>query len=268
MLSYVLPVRKGGLGNQMFQVAAATVYSIETEQQVLLPLEQVQIHNSGLDYRDTVFSEFLHRIDRVIDGTAIEQLKNLDFSLYPGEPGFEPWTIKKSIQGNIILHGYFQYYPPIGKYEELIRKLFIGGLPITKQDSSCVGIHVRRGDYLKPPHSEVHYLNTEKYYRKALSYFNTKKMTFKIFSDDLEWCKSQQFFQELDKKEFMEEPNEIKALARMVECSGGFICANSTFSWWGAFLGAYQFRAPICVPKEWMRGYDTRELFPKEWIQI
>jgi hypothetical protein len=127
---------------------------------------------------------------------------------------------------------------------------------------------VRRGDFLKLPHSEVHYVQTEAYYRKAIELFKGQNVVFKIFSDDLEWCKAQPVFQELEKKEFVEEPNEIRALGLMASCSGGFICANSTFSWWGAFLGAYKYRSTICVPKEWMRGFDTRGLFPKEWIQI
>ena len=117
-MSFVLPVRKGGLGNQMFQVAAAIVYAKETDHEVLIPLEQSQIHNTGLDYRDSVFQGFA-QIDRIIDGQAIEQLKAAGFLQYPGEPGFEHWSVKK-LEGNILLHGYFQYYPPIGKYEETI----------------------------------------------------------------------------------------------------------------------------------------------------
>jgi len=264
MSEFVLPVRKGGLGNQMFQVAAAIVYAEETDRQVLIPLEQSQIHNTGIDYRDTVFREFPHRIDRIIDGTAIEQLKAAGFSLHPGEPGFEPWSVEK-LEGNILLHGYFQWWPVLAKHEEVIRRAFISGLSCTS--NSWVGIHVRRGDFLKPPFSEVHYIQTEAYYRAALDKFKGQ-VVFKIFSDDLEWCKAQRVFQELDQKEFVEEPNEIRALSLMASCSAGFICANSTFSWWGAFLGAYKYRSTICVPKEWMRGFDTRELFPREWILI
>lgn len=264
MSEFVLPVRKGGLGNQLFQVAAAVVYSKETGREVLIPLEQAQIHNTGLEYADTVFKGF-PRIDRVIDGTAIEQLKAAGFSLHPGEPGFEPWSIQK-LEGNILLHGYFQYYPPIGKHEEIIRKLFISGISVTM--NNWVGIHVRRGDFLKPPFSNVHYVQSETYYRAAIEKFKGQDILFKIFSDDLEWCKAQRVFQELEKKEFVEEPNEIRALGLMASCSSGFICANSTFSWWGAFLGAYKYRSCICVPKEWMRGFDTSTLFPKEWIRI
>ena len=182
---YVLPVRKGGLGNQLFQVAAAMVYSIETDRQVIVPLEQPQIHTTGLEYCDTVFKEF-PRIDRVIDGTAIEQMKAAGFSVYPGEPGFEPWSVSvRPLSDTILLHGYFQYYPPIGKYEEYIREKYLSGLLFTPVD--CVGIHVRRGDFLKPPHSEVHYIQTETYYRAALE--KCKGVEFKIFSDDLEWNK-------------------------------------------------------------------------------
>jgi hypothetical protein len=51
-------------------------------------------------------------------------------------------------------------------------------------------------------------------------------------------------------------------------CKKGAICANSSFSWWGAFLGAYENRAPIFVPHLWMHECRIDSLFPEEWTIV
>ena len=52
-------------------------------------------------------------------------------------------------------------------------------------------------------------------------------------------------------------------------CKGGAICSNSTFCWWGAFLGTYEKRNPVFVPKKWISVKDDMSnLFPSEWIII
>lgn len=270
-MSFVLPVRKGGLGNQMFQVAAAIVYAKETNRTILLPREFYNSHNTTQsDYAETIFREFIHRIDKPIDAFAIQQLLQNGFQQYPGEPGFEDWSVLDCPE-NIILHGYFQNYPPIQRHESVIRKIYLDGLANARiglqVSKSRIAIHVRRGDYLKPPHSDVLPVQSVEFYKQALQYFSSENNEFYIFSDDVEWCKQQSLFQELPKKVFIDEPNEIKALALMTTCHGGFICANSTFSWWGAFLGAYSVRSPIVVPKDWFKG-GVGNLFPSEWIQL
>ena len=268
-MSYVLPVRKGGLGNQMFQVAAAMVYAKETNRRILLPKEFYNLHNpSKLDYGESIFRELIHRLDRPIDGTAISFLTQEEFTQHPGEPGFEDWN-PRDISGNVLLHGYFQNYPPIQRHEESIRSFYrngLGNFRIYMADSPVrVGIHVRRGDYLQPPYNQVLPVQPLSYYENALSYFSKDLYEFYIFSDDIEWCKQQPLFQNLSHKFFIEEPNEVKALALMTTCQGGMICANSSFSWWGAFLGAYAVRAPVLVPSNWFRD-GIGNLFPREWI--
>jgi hypothetical protein len=268
-MSFVLPVRKGGLGNQMFQVAAALVYSKETNRTILLPKEYYNAHNTTKgDYADSIFREFIHRIDKPIDGFAVQQLLQNGFLQHPGEPGFEDWK-PLDLSGNLLLHGYFQNYPPLQRHEQLVRNVYLSGLAnyrVFLPDSvNRIGIHVRRGDYLKPPHSDVLPVQGLEYYAKALQMFDVSKMEVYIFSDDLEWCKQQSLFQDLPKKVFVDEPHEVKTLALMTTCQGGFVCANSTFSWWGAFLGAYSLRNPVIVPKAWFKG-GVGNLFPPEWI--
>lgn len=269
----VLPVRKGGLGNQMFQVAAAIVYAEETNRTILLPKEFYNLHNrSHQDYGETVFREIQQRISVAIDGTMIEKLLRQGFLQHPGEPGFEDWTPING-SGNILLHGYFQNYPPIGRHEGLIRNLYLQGLSdfrsLYPPCSTRIGLHVRRGDYLQSPYSDVLPVQPLSYYEQAFHSFPFSIESFEvfIFSDDMDWCKQQALFQNLPKKVFVEEVNDVKALAMMTSCMGGFICGNSTFSWWGAFLGCFSEKRPVVVPKKWFKD-PVGNLFPPEWICI
>ena len=271
MENCVLPVRKGGLGNQMFQVAAGIVYQQEKQKTILLPKEFYNHHNGKKqEYADTVFRLFPYRVDLVFDERMIDIFSQRGFTKHSISPGFDAWS-PEDISGNVLLHGYFQYYPPIERHETLIRQVYLEGLQSLVQNyapsKDFIGIHIRRGDYLKYPHSEVLPTQPPAYYEQALGYFDKEKCTFFIFSDDLEWCKAQKVFQDLPKKLFIDEPDECKTLAIMTMCRGGFICANSTFSWWGAFLGAHGERQTILVPVNWVKGEQVN-LFPKEWISL
>jgi hypothetical protein len=270
MKSLVLPVRNGGLGNQIFQVASAIVYSIETGREVILPNERPHIHNRfKQDYADTIFSFIKARLERVIDDDAICILIHNEWNIHPGKPTFDLWKPETAIEGNIILHGYFQSYPPLMPHEETIRSLFLQGLMPLDIKKDVVGIHIRRGDYLDPTNSDFHYIQGAEYYEAAIKEIQKKNSItqYHIFSDDIEWCKEQDYFTSLPGVQFIDEPDECACLVRMVECHGGFICANSSFSWWGAFLGAHSIGAPCIVPSRWFKGAEVN-LFPESWIVI
>jgi hypothetical protein len=64
--------------------------------------------------------------------------------------------------------------------------------------------------------------------------------------------------------EFIEEPDEYHALSMMIQCQGGAVIANSTFSWWGAILGSHYSKSPVVYPLKWC-GEETVILFPQEW---
>lgn len=250
----VIPARFGGLGNQMFQVSAAMVLAAETNKKVVVGKTNFVVHNTVGDYSDTFFTGF----DRV---DAIVGFEHPGYSLFPGGPyGFEPWAVPADVAENVIMHGYFQYYPPIAKHETEIRSYFVSRLPKPAvRHDGCVGVHVRRGDYLRVSH--VHYVQDASYYASAMAKFKPDTR-FVIFSDDIAWCRGQEAFKDCT---FVDEPNELQTLSQMATCSAGFVCGNSTFSWWGAFLGAYALRNPVIVPSRWIseRVYD---LFPPEWI--
>lgn len=271
-MNFVLPVRKGGLGNQMFQVAAAMVYQETQQREILLPDEFYNYHNKlNNDYSKTIFKSFTKRLNQPMDEDTIQMLQRLGWKAYPGQPGFEAWELIP-MEGNIILHGYFQSYTSLQPYEEKIRSTYLKNLENIYKDhvihpiKDYIGIHVRRGDYLKEPISSVLPVQSTEYYEKALEQFDSSKV-YLIFSDDLEWCKQQEVFQRIPKKIFIDEPDELVCLALMSSCRGGFIIANSSFSWWGAFLGAYGDGAKVVSPLHWIKdGCGT--LIPPSWIKL
>jgi hypothetical protein len=116
----------------------------------------------------------------------------------------------------------------------------------------------------------MHFLQPIEYYEKALNIIRTKITIKKIYiiSDDIEYCKEQEFFKTLVEDTCIwENSNEIDTFALMTICNGGAICANSTYSWWGAFLGAYAIKSPVIVPKKWYVN-EPVSLFPNEWIVV
>lgn len=119
-----------------------------------------------------------------------------------------------------------------------------------------VGIHVRRTDYINNPFYVD--LTETSYYEKAMSLFPDED--FLVFSDDIEWCKRQSIFEGC---EFSENKSAVEDLNLLASCKG-IIMANSSFSWWAAYLS----KAKVIAPKEWHPDGVERTVCPKEWIQI
>lgn len=268
-MEIVIPVRKGGLGNQLFQVTAGLIVEFTTGKQLVLPKAMFHIHSTQ-QYEDSIFQNFSQRLAIPADAFVLEALKQQGFILYPGEPEFEPWSPENCPPGPVILHGYFQYTPLIEQYSDRIRNIFLKGIEKYLQEGNrqYVAIHVRRGDYLK--FSDVFHILDVSYYARAIREVEQRvpgPKSYRIFSDDIEWCKQQDVFQSLFDVDFIDEKDEVKCLCRMIECQGGFIGANSSFSWWAAFLGASKIDAPCIFPEDWVRGKKV-QLALSNWIRI
>lgn len=129
-------------------------------------------------------------------------------------------------------------------------------------------IHVRRGDYLNPGtaayHGNLgHASLTEGYYKTAIEYMDEKVNYFNpvVFSDDPAWCKQNLPFPVITGFSHDED------LYLMSQCRHG-IGANSTFSWWGAWLGDYPGRVSV-FPQKWFNAdADTRDIIPDRWVRL
>lgn len=145
---------------------------------------------------------------------------------------------------------YFQDPKWFEGYEEKIKQLFGEGI----KNDNRIAIHVRRGDYV----NNAFYVDLTKtgYYTDAINLFPFEK--FLIFSDDIEWCKS--FFSGIN-ADYSEGHTPEEDLKLMAGCKG-LIMANSSLSWWGAFLGPTK---QVIYPKEWFSDKIGRVGFLKEW---
>lgn len=270
----VIPNVVGGLGNQLFILAAAFVAS-ETNQLPLyiaqnpLTHEIANRHNhSKQDYNQTIFSKFGTQCQ--LNLPELSSLTKYGYTEFSPK-GFSAWT-PAEIQPGTIMNSYFQYWPALKPFEHILRQKLLEGIQpnlskIRQQydTSNAVFLHVRRGDYLKYPN--FHYGQTvEDYYEPALQHIKSKASPSNLYvlSDDVDWVKTQPFFAGMT---IVDLPNELDALALMASCTAGAVIANSTFSWWGAFLGAYNNRAPVTYPKRWI-GEPVTCLCPEEWIVV
>jgi hypothetical protein len=276
----MIPSFMGGLGNQAFILVAAYIASkIKNCPLYILqnPLTNNKHNTNSIDYNNTLFKYFGKHIDQEQNDHTKNILYLNGYTVHSqpainNETVFSPWNPSETIVGSIFT-SYYQYYPPIKPLEEEIRQLMLKGLNeysnkgFVDEPETTAFLHIRRGDYLNHPH--IHYIQNETYYRNALDKLleqNINIKTIKIFSDDIDWVRSLDFFK-LPIFEIVHENDELKTLHIMSQCLGGAICGNSTFSWWGAFLGAHAKRNPVIVPKNWI-SLQIYSLFPDEWISI
>jgi len=265
----ILPNLIGGLGNQLFIASAAYVLGKVHNSPVYLCDESENSHNIFKhDYRDTVLKGFGEKINK-----PLHEFKGQMNEYW--HPDFRPWY-PQDLSPPIILYGYYQHITHIEMYEDEIRNIVLTGLESHRSYlkdacksidfSKTAFIHVRRGDYVQK--ANFHFLQPISYYEKALANIKSRALTpimnYLIFSDDPEWVEENAFFKNLEGAIVVHERDEIASLALMSLCEAGAICANSTFSWWGAFLCK---SIPICVPRKWINS-NVFHLFPVGWVII
>jgi len=189
----------------------------------------------------------------------------------------------------VNLQGYFQTEKYFKHIESEIRKDFEFKDEILEPckemmsqfNTAPVSLHIRRTDYLTNPNHTALGLD---YYKKALEQFGNEQVI--VFSDDPEWVQSQEFFQgdEFLISEFDSRFNHTAAtndgrqkslipfydLYMMSQCDGGII-ANSSFSWWGAWL-IQNPTQPIVAPNPWFgvkySHYNMNDLIPDRWVTL
>ena len=260
--------KMGQLGNQMFQYAALKGIAAKHNYKTIIPS-----HNEVI-------------VDALGNKLRIELFDAFDIPMGPMDVGYIPHErnvqephyhfsqeLLDNCPDNVSLVGYFQSEKYFKHIEDDIRKLFG-----PKEDAlSCwastqhlfdnpVALHIRRGDFLI---NSVHHHNLSmKYYETALRAFGSDRQVI-IFSDDTDWCKAQPLF-EGDRFLVCEGGGPYTDLYMMSKCDD-FIIANSTFSWWGAWLSHNEDKLVI-YPDRWFGPNNidksTADLFPPEWRMI
>jgi hypothetical protein len=134
---------------------------------------------------------------------------------------------------------------------------------------NAVSLHVRRGDYATYPHLQTLGPLGPDYYKKALELIKSrvKKPVFYIFSDDPDWCK-----QNLNLgRDFVFVDHNSKGFEdlRLMSSCKHHIIANSSFSWWGAWLNPNTDKI-VVAPSPWFidPGFDTSDFVPADWLRV
>jgi len=132
-----------------------------------------------------------------------------------------------------------------------------------------VAIHFRRGDYLSNDILKQYGVMGMDYYSAALKYIGdrVKNPKYYVFSDDVQWVKDNVYFSEKVTYMSSSASSSIVDMYMMSRCDH-FIIANSSYSWWAAYLGEYESKIVVC-PKKWFVSQDkTPDLVPAGWHQI
>lgn len=250
----------GRLGNQMFEYAMA----------------RAQAKRLGVELGlDTT----LYRVDHPFQlkqwaGVTERIVERSAPTVYEQGMPYNPAV--ESIKDGAVLQGYWQSYKYFSNIWPDLRQVFIPKefnpdarekvIAIANVQTS-VAVHVRRGDYLKSPHKEFHGVLSLTYYNTAMTMIREKVNcpTFFIFAEDTEWTKEN--FQAPDQI-VMEPGREAEDIWLMSLCKHHII-ANSSYSWWGAWLAEPEGQVVI-APKNWYASgqEDTRDLLPERWITI
>ena len=254
----------GGLGNQMFQIATAYSFAIDnndhTEFDFNTSYTPHQGHNAT-KYKNNIYKKFDHSDQIKIEnkftqqGQAYEIIpynKNLQLVGYFQSEKFF-FNNKKSIIDK-FLEGLYHQTDKVKNVTNFLKN--IGPSPL-------VSVHIRRGDYYKWPNIHTHC--TLDYYNKALSFIKDRIGIFTpvFLSDDKQWCEKN--FNGL----MSPFTSEIEDMILMSKCDHNII-ANSSFSWWGAYLNKNKNKIVI-GPKKWFGPHgapDQADIIPETWIKI
>mgnify|MGYP003135977492 FL=1 len=255
----------GQLGNQMFQYAATKGVASKLNVPFMIPNHR-EIFDDGIGNRYTILLFNAFKL------TSASLLGTLSTENYVQENGF---TFNKDLfkidkTKNYSLYGFFQTAKYFKHIEKQIRKDFTFKDEIKdecddliKQFTNPIALHIRRGDFVW--NSKNHPPLSLDYYESALKLFDSDREVI-IFSDDTEWCKDQELFAD-DRFAVAEGGDQFYDMCLMSMCDD-FIIANSTFSWWGAWLGN---RGKVVAPKQWFGealSHDTKDLYCKDWIVL
>lgn len=291
IISYIL----GGIGNQMFQYAAGRALSLSTGQSHLLDVSDFSgyaLHN-GYEL-DRVFNVAGERADVQVVRDMLgwkarplgkRLLRRQEFAWLRGEqfvvePYSHYWPDFSKLTCDCYLFGYWQSERYFKSAEVQLRKEFIFREPLSGRNSvlaaeisACqsVSVHIRRGDYVNDPKTRAILCTcSEDYYLRAINYIagQVNHPVFYIFSDDVGWAK--QRLQISYPSVFVDHNFRAESYRDMqlMSLCHHHIIANSSFSWWGAWLNGKPGKR-VVAPLTWFcGGADARDLIPSEWLRL
>ena len=253
LVTYTQLGKRGRFGNQLFQIAATLAVAKELDRDVKFPMWKYQYLFPNLP------SSYF---DNTLDKTFKSSLTQNDNE---GGSAYKFTHIIKNPTAYILnITGYRQNYKYFKSYDHEIRRFLqfdkkkvksvLDKLPVLKGE--CLGLHIRRGDYVN---SEWYYVCDKGYFKRGVSYY--PKTPIVIFTDDKKWCKENFSFPNSIISPF---DNVIDDFIGLTMCSKKVI-SNSSFSWWACYLGDTKH---VVAPSPWVRNSDrehSKDVYLPHW---
>jgi Glycosyl transferase family 11 len=284
----------GGLGNQMFQYALCTalnekgqktrlsfsrflhyrLHDFELTKAFIVPLSPLMkiqaflLTKAAFFYKQKWVTGFFRRLINKYESTQNSYKEKAEFV-------FDENVFK---QQHSLLTGTWQAEKYFINAASLIKKQFVFKKPadtvntdIINRINNCnaVSIHIRRTNYLNAEwQKQLYVIKDAEYYHKAAAVIKQKVANpfYFIFSDDMEWAKEQLQLSNCFYVDNNRNGNSYIDMYLMSLCKHNII-ANSTFSWWGAWLNSYNEKIVI-MPAKWMNTNNCEGIFPEAWIKI
>jgi hypothetical protein len=292
----IISMLKGGMGNQMFQYAAA--FALANRHQTPLKLDIHYLLDTSKRYFRHTHREYALDVFNIQAEIASPReisrfttprignkyLYHLKKRILKRHNVFEESNVHSpgeflNIPADAYLEGFWQNTSYIEGVRDLLRQEFsfreslpgyCTGTLNKMRSSNSVCVVFRRGDFVNHPELDITPLS---YYHAAIDLFQNKKghLTYFIFSDDIPWCK-ENFARKDVQIEFVDQrhtgPKAQYYLELMMGCKH-FIIPNSTYPWWAAWLNAEPEKMVI-APKRWFKSQfvDRNPIVPDDWITL
>jgi hypothetical protein len=251
---------QGGLGNQMFQIAAAYSLSLRMNVDCLFDFDKSFVSTQGHGankYKDNLFKNIT---SAHINYSSLKIYREPEFR-YNELPLVDNMYLVGNFQSEKYFNDKKDEVIKLFNFEEEIHNRVKNFIRENVGNGSLTAIHVRRGDYVSKPN--FHPTCSLEYYHNAMEIISSDN--YIIISDDIEWCKKN-----FVGSKFIFSPftNEIEDLYLLMNCNNHII-ANSSFSWWGAYLCEHDNK--VVSPKIWFGPegpQDTEDIHLDNWIKL
>lgn len=284
----------GGLGNQMFQYAAAKalaqrldsplnidLYGLTKKTKATVRSYELDIFNIDAPIRSTIKGKLVIKMRPFIQK---HRLFFQHFGILTDTYALQYESLIETIKGNIIMSGYFQSEQYFKDVKSDIYKGFSFKKPLNNKNlevakkvaqSESIAIHIRRGDYITDKGANQNFVTCGKeYYQKAITYIANKIQNpiFYVFSEDMDWVKENLDFGDFPVTfiDWNRGSESYLDMQLMSLCKHNII-ANSSFSWWAAWLNQNTQKI-IVAPEKWFQEEFKNKFldnfYPEGWIKM
>ena len=276
----------GGLGNQIFQIFATISYAIKSRNKFTF-LNLSVLGRGSTTVRYTFWESFFSSLKPFLISELPQPIHVIRENGFP----YKELSVGEMVNRNVMIYGYFQSYKYFQENYAIIYRMLnidkmktdlLNNLNLSSPEyldlENTVSIHFRIGDYKKI--QEFHPLATYNYYERSLQYFKSihsnKEFNILYFREDSDIDDALVIINKLVDKfpmyKFTRGINTLEDWQQMLlmSCCHHNIIANSSFSWWAAYLNTNSDKI-VCYPSVWfgqVANNDTRDLCPPNWVRV